>query len=50
MAVEQTKFGTQTLVADPADRNSGNSNCGHEYGTTLPPREKKALLEYLKAL
>ena len=33
-----------------ADRNSGASNCGHEYGTRLSPSEKKALLEYLKIL
>jgi hypothetical protein len=26
----------------------GNSNAGHEYGTTLPPEGKRALLEYLK--
>ncbi len=26
----------------------GNGNRGHEYGTTLPPDEKEALLEYLK--
>lgn len=31
------------------DRRSGRSRCGHEYGTTLPTRDKKALLEYLKA-
>ena len=50
LAREQTKFGNQTLISDPNDRNSGNSNCGHEYGTTLTPAEKKALLEYLKVL
>lgn len=32
------------------DRNSGNSRCGHEYGTTLSPADKRALLEYLKVL
>ena len=32
------------------DLNSGNSNCGHEYGTTLSAANKRALLEYLKAL
>ncbi|MBK1662427.1 hypothetical protein CKO45_30060 [Paracraurococcus ruber] len=31
-------------------RNSGNSRCGHEFGTTLSPAEKRALLEYLKTL
>jgi mono/diheme cytochrome c family protein len=28
----------------------GNSNTGHEFGTTLPEAEKRALLEYLKSL
>jgi len=30
--------------------NSGNSNCGHEFGTRLSEQDKKALLEYLKTL
>ena len=51
LAVEQTRFGGQTLVTtDCSDRNSGNSRCGHEYGTSLPASEKQALLEYLKVL
>jgi hypothetical protein len=28
--------------------DSGDSNCGHEYGTTLTDAEKRALIEYLK--
>ena len=32
------------------DRNSGDSDCGHEYGTGLPVDDKTALLEYLKTL
>ena len=32
------------------NRDSGNSRCGHEYGTTLGKEEKEALLEYLKSL
>ncbi len=28
--------------------NSGNSNCGHDFGTGLSDPDKKALLEYLK--
>lgn len=28
----------------------GNSNTGHDYGTTLPDADKRALLEYLKTL
>jgi hypothetical protein len=30
--------------------NSGDSNCGHTYGTDLSSDDKKALLEYLKTL
>ena len=29
---------------------SGNSNSGHDYGTTLSAEEKHALIEYLKTL
>jgi len=29
---------------------SGNSNSGHDYGTKLPPDEKRDLIEYLKTL
>jgi hypothetical protein len=50
LAVEQTKFDTILNTTDCSDRTSGNSRCGHEFGTTLPPEEKKALLEYLKKL
>nr|WP_152428336.1 hypothetical protein [Methyloferula stellata] len=32
------------------DRNSGDSNCGHEYGTALSGDERAALIEYLKTL
>ncbi|MEN2789714.1 hypothetical protein ABC974_08765 [Sphingomonas oligophenolica] len=31
-------------------RNSGNSHCGHNFGTSLTPDRKLALLEYLKKL
>jgi len=37
-------------VTDCNDINSGNSNCGHEYGTSLSDQDKNALLECLKAL
>ncbi len=30
--------------------NSGDSNCGHDFGTKLTDPEKKALLEYLTTL
>lgn len=50
LAVDQTKFNTILNTTDCTARNSGNSRCGHEYGTQLSPAEKKALLEYLKTL
>ena len=31
-------------------RTSGNSRCGHDYGTALSTSEKAALLEYLKGI
>ena len=50
LAVDQAQFNYELQTTDCADLNSGNSRCGHEYGTTLPAAEKKALLEYLKQL
>jgi len=49
LAVEQTRF-NYTLVTGCMDRTSGNSNCGHNFGTKLTPDQKAALLEYLKLL
>ncbi len=37
-----------TYVLDAA--GSGNSNAGHDYGTTLSENEKRDLIEYLKTL
>jgi hypothetical protein len=50
LAVEQTQFNYTLTTTDCSDRNSGNSRCGHEFGTQLSAEEKKALLEYLKTL
>ncbi|MGZ8175028.1 MULTISPECIES: di-heme-cytochrome C peroxidase [Methylobacter] len=50
LAVEQTKFNFTLKTTDCSDRNSGNSRCGHDYGTGFTDIEKKALLEYLKSL
>jgi hypothetical protein len=50
LAAQQTMFNYTLKTTDCSDRNSGNSRCGHEYGTRLSPAEKRALLEYLKAL
>ncbi len=41
---------TPSITTDCSDLSSGNSNCGHEFGTQLTDPEKKALLEYLKTL
>jgi len=55
LAAEQKQFGTYVLQTtadcDAAKKDSsGNSRCGHDYGTWLRDDEKKALLEYLKGL
>jgi hypothetical protein len=50
LAKEQTKFDFVYQTTDCSKRNSGNSRCGHEFGTQLGPDEKRALLEYLKQL
>lgn len=50
LASKQTKFGFTLQTTDCSDRNSGNSRCGHEFGTQLSAEDKKALLEYLKTL
>ena len=50
IATEQTSFGQVLTTTDCSDLSSGNSRCGHEFGTSLPQAEKQALLEYLKTL
>jgi mono/diheme cytochrome c family protein len=50
LAVEQTAFTQLRQTTDCADIDSGNSRCGHEFGTKLSADQKKALLEYLKTL
>lgn len=51
LAAEQPGTTTFTLhTTGCEDRDSGNSRCGHEYGTRLPAPDKAALLEYLKTL
>ncbi|GJE11765.1 di-heme-cytochrome C peroxidase [Methylobacterium longum] len=47
---DQTQFDYTLNTTDCTDRDSGNSRCGHDYGTNLTPDEKRALLEYLKSL
>lgn len=50
MAVEQSRFNFTLKTTDCAKRDSGNSRCGHEFGTNFSDAEKRALLEYLKQL
>ena len=44
--------GSYTLQTgcSPDSLDSGNSNCGHEFGTDLSDENKKALIEYMKTL
>lgn len=46
---DQSPFKSGTFVTDPANAN-GNGDGGHEYGTTLTPGERWAIIEYLKTL
>ena len=50
LAGRQTRTRFVLRTTDCGDRNSGNSRCGHEFGTRLKSAEKRALLEYLKTL
>ncbi|WP_197737382.1 di-heme-cytochrome C peroxidase [Methylomonas rhizoryzae] len=50
LAAEQSQFDYTYKTTDCNDRLSGNSRCGHEFGTKLNDQEKAALLEYLKIL
>ena len=38
------------LIQRLYDIKSGESRCGHDFGTSLSDPEKRALLEYLKIL
>lgn len=52
LAAEQTKFDYTQPTDNCVDPRAptGDGHCGHEFGVSLPPEEKKALLEYLKTL
>jgi hypothetical protein len=50
LAATQTQFGYTFQATGCDELDSGNSNCGHEYGTTLSESDKAALLEYMKTL
>ena len=50
LAAQQPGWGDVRVTTGCDDRNSGNSRCGHEFGTALSAQDKRALLEYLKML
>ena len=50
LSSSQPGIAVEYVTTDCSELNSGNSRCGHEYGTQLTPDEKKELLEYLKTL
>jgi hypothetical protein len=50
LSKEQGAFNSTYNADDCSKRDSGNSRCGHDFGTSLTDPEKKALLEYLKSL
>ena len=46
----ELKTGTALDYSTPVERNEGNSNAGHEYGTHLGEEEKDAIVEFMKTL
>jgi hypothetical protein len=50
LAIEQPATTLTLQTTDCNDSDSGNSRCGHDFGTHLSTSQKKALLEYLKTL
>jgi mono/diheme cytochrome c family protein len=50
LARDQDPGGGERVTTGCDDLNSGNSRCGHDFGTNLSDAEKAALLEYMKIL
>jgi mono/diheme cytochrome c family protein len=50
LAANQNGRGERRVTTGCEARNSGNSRCGHDFGTDLSEPDKLALLEYLKVL
>lgn len=50
LATTQTGLHAVRRTTDCSALDSGNSRCGHKYGTTLTAQQKHDLLEYLKTL
>ncbi|MCB1519319.1 MAG: hypothetical protein KDJ37_01955 [Hyphomicrobiaceae bacterium] len=50
LAAKQSGRATTMTTTGCHDLDSGNSRCGHAFGTELSPSERDALIEYLKTL
>ena len=50
LAATQARGAFVMQTTDCKSPASGNSRCGHNYGTTLSPAEKRDLIEYLRRL
>lgn len=50
LAIDQSSTTPTLQTTDCSDLDSGNSRCGHDFGTHLTTLQKKALIEYLKTL
>ena len=50
LSIDQSQFNYVLETTDCSDVGSGNSRCGHEYGSGLSDEDREALLEYLKSL
>ncbi|RYY26839.1 MAG: c-type cytochrome [Sphingomonadales bacterium] len=50
LATQQPGWTDVRVTTGCDDRNSGNSRCGHEFGTTLSAADRRSLIEYLKML
>lgn len=50
LAKQQTMFDQTVTLTGCDDVTSGNSNCGHTFGTDLSEDQKQALIEYLKSI
>lgn len=50
LAEEQPAGAFQLTTTGCEDRSSGDSHCGHDFGTGLEESDRKALIEYLKQL
>jgi len=51
VGIASQQAGNHVITTTGCDQlNSGNSRCGHEFGTKFSAEDKAALLEYLKML